>query len=221
LKEVNAALRFVFLILCAVSVRGQENDWLIVPGERLGPIRSDITRAGLDRLLGKARVHDQPVDSGEGPEPATVVFSEMRGAALAIFWRDLRTISNVMICYRPEDSPCKWYAEGGVSLGTSLERLETLNGRAFQIAPWGSEGGGSVSWRGGRLAGVLGDGVNNSLWLTLDFRSPPEGYTPQQHRLLDEIDALKRDPLSSDLVVRQLHLTVGRMWLNCTVMIGR
>jgi hypothetical protein len=117
LKEVNAALCFVFLVLCAACVRAQQNDWLVVPGERLGPIPSSITRAGLDQLLGKDRVHDQPVDSGEGPEPATVVFSETPGAALAIFWRDNRTVRDVMICYRLEDRPCKWHARGGVRGG--------------------------------------------------------------------------------------------------------
>jgi hypothetical protein len=38
---------------------------------------------------------------------------------------------------------------------------------------------------------------------------------------LDENAALKRDPLSSDLAVRQLHLSVSRMVLNCVVAIER
>jgi len=96
---VRTALRFIFPILWAVSAEAQQNDWLIVPGERLGPIPTSITRAGLERLLGKANVHDQPVETGEGPWPGTVIFSQPPpGGALAIIWRDSRTIMSVMIC---------------------------------------------------------------------------------------------------------------------------
>jgi hypothetical protein len=141
-------------------------------------------------------------------------FSETPGAALAIFWRDDRTVRDVMICYRPEDHPCRWHAKDGISLGTSLERLEKLNGRAFQISREGDTWGGVMSWRGGRLAIVLGDGANKKLGLGLYFRYPPRAYTPQQRRLLDEIDALKRHPYSSDLAIRKLHLTVTSMGWN-------
>lgn len=209
-------MRFVLVVLCAVVLQAQQNDWLIVPGERIGPIPTSVTRAGLDRLLGKDKVHDQLVDRGDGPEPGTVVFSETPGAALAIFWRDSRTVNDVRICYRPEDSPCRWHTKDDIILGTSLERLEALNGRAFEMTREGSWGA-VTSWRSGRLAEVLGDGVNNRLRLRLGFRHPPEGYTAQQRRLVNEIDARKRDPLSSDLAVRQLQLFVSNMWLDCTI----
>jgi hypothetical protein len=78
-------LPFALVVLCAVSALAQQNDWLIVPGKRLGPITSDVTRADLDRLFDKASVKDKPVDSGEGPELATVVFPKMPAAGIAIF----------------------------------------------------------------------------------------------------------------------------------------
>jgi hypothetical protein len=214
LETVKAALRFFFLSLWAFCVPAQQNDWLVVPGERLGPISSTVTRAGLERLLGKANIRDQKVDSGEGQEPATVVFPEKPGATLAIFWRDSGAIRDVIMCYQRDDHFCKWHTKEGVSLGTSLEQLEKLNGRPFEFTPWGSDVGGNiVSWQGGRLAGVLGEGVNNRLWLTLDFPVSSHGFTRKQRSLLDEIDALKRGPLSSDLAVRQLQPVVSGMRL--------
>jgi hypothetical protein len=206
----------ILVMLCAASAMAQQNDWLIVPGKRLGPITSDTNRADLDRLFGKVSVHDQPVDSGEGPEPATVVFPKMPTATLAIFWQDGR-IDRVMVCYQRETGPCKWHTENGVSLGTSLQKLETLNGRAFQIQPWGSDVGGNISsWRGGKLARLFGEGESRQLLLTVYFQETPKGLTPEQGKLLDEIDRQKRSPLSNDLAVRQLRPTVTRMELVFT-----
>ena len=210
---MKAALRLIFPILWAVSLRAEQNDWLIVPGERLGPIRSDVTRAGLDRLFGKAQVRDEMFDPAEGPGLATVVFPETLGATLVISWRDKR-IDRVMIChgYRPvvADDFCKWHTQGGITFGTSLERLETLNGRAFQISSAQGEGQGYVtSWEGGKLAKSLGERTGSQLWLQLSMRkSPTTANTSEQRSLFDEMYALKRPPLSTDPAVRQLKLVV-------------
>jgi hypothetical protein len=200
-----------FVILWAVSVRAQENDWLIVPGERLGPITSSMTRADLVRLFGKAQVRDEMDDPAEGPGLATLVFPKTPGSELIISWGKKR-MSRVMICTEPGDVPCKWHAGGGITIGTSLERLETLNGRAFQIAPEQGEGQGYVtSWQGGKLAGSLGEGTGRKLWVQLGVRYPSTGSTYEQRRLFDEMYALKRPPLSSDPAVGQLKLVVVQM----------
>ena len=217
-------------MLCAASALAQQNDWLIVPGKRLGPITLDTTRTDLEGLFGKTNVLDQPVETGEGPEPGTVVFPGMPTGALAILWQrtlqgnlsyeNHNRISDVRICYQPLAAPCKWHTENGVSLGTNLKRLETLNGRAFQIEPWGYDLGGNISsWRGGRLAGVFEDGgkswwgADSKLWLTVGWQQSPNGYSPQQRKSLDEIGRQERNPLSTDSAVRLLHPTVIRMWL--------
>jgi hypothetical protein len=206
-------LSFGLAILYAAFALAQQNDWLIVPGKRLGPVTSNTTRADLDRMFGRSSVQDQPVDSGEGPEPATVVFSEIPTAALAFFWRDGR-LDRVMVCYQDETGPCKWHTESGVSLGTKVRQLETLNGRAFQIEPWVSDVGGNISsWREGKLAGVFGEGENRQVLLTVGWHEPSNGPTPQQRKLEDEIDRQERAPLSSDLAVRRLQPRVTHMML--------
>ena len=206
------ASRLACAILCATLGMAQQNDWLLVPGKRLGPIRSDASRADLDRLFGKANVQDRPVDSGEGEEPATVVFPNVPTAALAIFWQDDR-MDRVMVCYQRQAGPCKWHTENGVTLGTRLLQLEKLNGRAFQIEAWGSDVGGNISsWRGGTLASIFGE----QLRLGLYFQETPRDYTPKQIKLLNEIDRQKRHPLSSDIAVRELRPTVVRMQLIFT-----
>jgi len=208
---VKTKLPFALIVLCATSALAQQNDWLIVPGKRLGPITSDTTRADLDRIFGKAGVQDQPVDSGEGPEPATVVFPKSPSGALAIFWQEDNRMDRVTICYQQHEAgPCKWHTASGVSLGTNLQQLEALNGRAFQIEPWGYDLGGNISsWRGGKLAGFFGDGVSRKLLLAVYIQE--KSLTPEERKLFDEINRQKSKPLSSDPAVRQLHPTVTRM----------
>jgi len=199
-------------VLFSASAMGQQNDWLIVPGRRLGPLNANTTRADLDRIFGKSDVQDQSLDGGEGPEPATVVFPKTPDAALAIFWQDNR-MDRVMICYQHEAGPCKWHTQNRVSLGTNLQQLETLNGRAFQIENWGYDLGGNISsWRRGKLEAIFG----SRLVLSVYFQKTPQDFTSRQRTLLNEIDRHKRKPLSTDAAVRELDPTVTRMELIFT-----
>jgi hypothetical protein len=197
--------------LAQQAVPARQNDWLIVPGKRLGPITSNTSRADLVRLFGNDNVHDEPVDSGEGQEPATVVLAKTPSAALAVFWQSGR-IDRVMVCYQRQAGPCHWHMEDGVSLGTSVRQLEMLNSRSFQIEAWGSDVGGNISsWRAGRLASVFGEGEGRHVLLTMGWQETPGGLSSERRRLEDELDKQRRGPLSSDPAVRQLRPTVTRM----------
>src|SRR5271169_470264 len=90
---VTAALGTLLL----QSAAAQKNDWLIVRGQRVGPITAATTRADLDTLFGKGNVRDGSLDSSEIPEAATVVFGNDPSAALAITW-DRERPSTIHIC---------------------------------------------------------------------------------------------------------------------------
>jgi hypothetical protein len=199
-------------LVCLGLAAAQQNDWTIVPGKRIGPIAAGTSRTGLERFFGKSNVEDKPVDTGEGPEPATVVFGKDSSTALALLWRD-GVIDRVLVCYESQFGPCKWHTGAGVSLGTTVARLEALNGRPFVAEPWGSDVGGNItSWQGGKLAGELGDGGNFLLGLTLDWRGSASGPTSGQREALDEIYGQSRT-LSSNSAVRALRPVVTRMIL--------
>jgi hypothetical protein len=225
---VKVSLSFALAILFAASVVAQGNDWLIVPGKRIGPITPDTSRADLDRLFGKVNVLDRLIDAGEGDmEPATVVFPHQTDALLAIFWErrwrengrlpyeNHKRVEYLVICevdYLDRPPPCKWHTEEGVSLGTTLQGLEALNGRGFQMTAWGSDiGGNIVSWRGGMLAGYR-DGLG--LGLHLDFPTAPKGATREGISLFDSIKQEKGMMMSSDPSVRALRPIVTHMQLR-------
>ena len=131
------------------SAAAQKNDWLIVPGQRVGPITAATTRADLDTMFGKDNVGDSSLDISEGPEAATVVFGHDTSAALAITW-DKERASTIHICFGTETGPCRWRTASGIRLGLPLMELQKINGKSFQLAGYGFDGQGAVtSWRHG------------------------------------------------------------------------
>jgi hypothetical protein len=220
---VKTLLTVAVSLLFAASALAQQNDWLIVPGKRIGPITPNTSRADLDRIFGKQNVQDQDIDDGEGGKlPATLVFPNETATSLAILWQNKRNrVAQVHICnsWYPRDPylfpACKWHTVDGVSLRTSLEKLEALNGRAFQLSEWGTDAGpGSISsWLGGRLSVYERDEKKGWLGLALEFQVSRNGLTEQQHKLYDSIQPQEGVMLSSNPAVRGLHPIVFFMVL--------
>ena len=132
------------LALFAGSAWAQKNDWLIVPGQRVGPITAATTRADLDTLFGKENVQERNLDISEGPEAATVVFADDSSAALAITW-DRERPSTIHICFATPTGPCRWRTASGIRIGLPMPELQKLNEKAFQVAGYGFDGQGVVT----------------------------------------------------------------------------
>jgi hypothetical protein len=136
--------------LLAVSAAAQKNDWLIVPGQRVGPVTAATTRAELDELFGKENVREQNLDISDGPDVATVVYRTDSSAALAITWEKEHAAS-VYICFGTKSGPCRWRTASGIRIGLPIRELDKLNGKAFQVSGFGEDRGQVVSWRKGAL----------------------------------------------------------------------
>ena len=50
---MNLVRWMMAVALLAAPMAAQKNDWLIVPGQRVGPITAAATRAELDALLAR------------------------------------------------------------------------------------------------------------------------------------------------------------------------
>ncbi len=138
-------------VLLAGSAAAEKNDWLIVPGERVGPITRATTRAELDELFGKENVRDGSLDRSDLPEAATIVLGSDSSAALAITW-DRERPATIHICFGTQSGPCRWRTASGIRIGLPLFELQKLNGKAFQLMGYGFDGEGTVtSWRHGSL----------------------------------------------------------------------
>jgi len=147
---MNLVRWMMAVALLAAPMAAQKNDWLIVPGQRVGPITAAATRAELDALFGTENVHDGRFEGGEVPEAATVIYPGDSSAALAVTW-DRGRPASIHICFGTQTGPCRWRTASGIRIGLPIRELEKLNGKGFQAGGFAQDRGQVVSWRKGAL----------------------------------------------------------------------
>lgn len=176
------------------------NDWVIVPGERVGSITaSNNTVEGILAAFGKDAVR-QPVYVGEGIEiDGIVVFGgtknelevgiDTEGGQEPVFFRVGQPGSD-------------WRTEQGISVGTTLEQLNEINGQPFAFNGFGWDFGGRVTdWKGGK--------VNTQLQLTLDMGEGDIGE--EAFPLLGDVELSSDNPLlaGKKVVVSAMVVSLG------------
>ena len=83
---------FVLVAGCLVAARSVAADWVIVPGERVGPIDAGVSEARLVELFGAANVERASFEPEPGETvPATIVFAKDSTRRAVILWRDPQT----------------------------------------------------------------------------------------------------------------------------------
>ena len=133
------------------------NDWLIVPGTRVGPITASAVPADLRRLFPEAAIKDDEIELDEGMlQPATLVYNDNSSERLAVSWTGKAPDAHpkqIFVCWGRRRGPCRWQVSGGIKVGTHLKDLESMNEKQFTISGFGWNYGGNVlSWDGGALA---------------------------------------------------------------------
>jgi hypothetical protein len=159
----------------------------------------------LRRAFGSANVKAERIDIGEGETvPGTVLFSADSTRRLMIIWSDstARRLPRRLIL---RDDSSRWSVAEGITLGTTLEELEKLNGRPFTLAGFGWDYAGVVmDWRGGKLATPLGRSVKLYLVPPSSAQSDP-AYN----------SVLGDRPYASDLAaMRRLKPTVRQIFID-------
>jgi hypothetical protein len=189
------------LLLLAVTVPLFAHDWLIVPGERVGPVTARSTEDDLQAAFGSASMVRATIQIDKTTAAPGVEISRGRpGESLAIVWprkeRGLWWPLLVIPCYGSTGAECKWRTAAGVRVGLSVAELEKLNGKPFLLFPsqvrhvWTEPW-----WDEGKLAGQLGEDVE------LYFEDPdydfdfyaPEAYMPSNKEpLTDRVRRIDR-----------------------------
>ena len=125
----------------------------IIPGRSAGPVTAASRETDLKLRYGAEAVR---IELGEGETtPGTVLFARDSLLRAEIVWHD--TVSRS----RParfilRGSRSKWTVGPGISLGTSLQELERINGRPFMLAGFGWDYAGVITeWGGGVLDSAL------------------------------------------------------------------
>lgn len=143
---------FFVLALILVSGTTVPEPWIIIPGGASGAITASTTRKDLVASYGAANVRDQDIDVGEGEtEPGTAVFPRDPKRSIEILWKDPETKrSPKSLTIRGSTS--LWKTVHEITLGTSLKKLEQINGRPFVLCGFAWDYSGTVtSWQNGAL----------------------------------------------------------------------
>lgn len=129
-------------------------DFVIVAGQSFGPINADATEESLKQQFGADKVKREKMYVGDGIEmDGAVVFPNEPEKRVEVFWfeEDPKRVQLVQI----HGEKSEWKTAQGVTLGTTLQELEKLNGKPFAIMGLGWDFGGTVSdWKGGALDGL-------------------------------------------------------------------
>lgn len=127
-------------------------DWLIVPGERVGPLTAASSATDLIGVFGAENIRDEPYPLGEGEsEPGTVIFPDDPTRRMAILWNDLDKKARPL-SVRIDGAGSIWKTAQGVTVGMSLKSVEALNGKPFRLYGFGWDYGGQlVESNGGEL----------------------------------------------------------------------
>jgi hypothetical protein len=185
------------------------HDWVVVPGERVGPVRASTTKNELIALFGAEVVKDGEIDVGEGEmHPGTLVYPDDPSRRLAITW-ERGNLKRIDVCYGLRDGVCRWKTPQGVGIGTTLKEFEKLNGRPFKLAgfSWDYEGT-IVSWEDGKLSHGFGDG-RTYLRLRPAPARPGGNSQPEEDQVLGDRDYSSSHPAMQKLNPRVYQMIVS------------
>lgn len=168
-------LSLLFVLLwtwSGAALADPKADWTLVPGVRAGAITSRVTEEQLIKRFGKDQVgrEEYRVAPDGEPQTVTVLWPKDEMHKLRIAWTEDKPFTKLDLII-VEGAKSAWSLPEGISLGTTLARLEKLNGKPFKINGFGWDYGGGCDFSGGalekklasrrgngRAALILGDG---------------------------------------------------------------
>lgn len=157
------------------ATTAQQIDCTIVPGERAGLItKNACSREEVLKAYGDSAVVDtiHLVESMEGE--GVVLFPNNPRRTAYIYW-DPEFMPNrpSFIRILGGDMPstgADWKTDSGLAIGATLEAVEKVNGKPFDIYGFGWDYGGQVTdWKGGKL-----DGTGLGFFFTLGETDAPD-----------------------------------------------
>lgn len=168
------------------------NDVKIIPGERVGMITARTTEAELERLYGAENLKIMRIPVAEGEEQEGVVLFPGTNKEIEIIWQAASSEGTPAFVRITQDSTV-WKTEEGITIGSSLEALEKINGKPFNLYGFEWDYGGLVTnWNKGNL--------NQHFVVAL----VPQDFNALKEDMLGEMQLTSDDPK-----VRALKAKVG------------
>jgi len=132
-------------------VANPSQDFLVIPGKQVGPIRLKTSETDLIRIYGPGNVSRGEVQTAAGQtEPCTIVLGGTHDE-LKITWKDdTRTAIKAVYLHHPQG---RWITPQGLQVGMDLTELTKANKAPVSFYGFNWTYGGTISgWRKGTLA---------------------------------------------------------------------
>ncbi|MCB9082337.1 MAG: hypothetical protein H6555_11575 [Lewinellaceae bacterium] len=172
------------------------NDFIIVPGQRVGPLAASAARENdLIQTFGAENIKKQPIYIAEGYEmPGYIIFPDTPSELEVVY--DTTVAMDKPAFIRISRADTQWKTDQGITLGTTMAELQAINGKPFLFYGFGWDYGGAVTnWNDGA--------ISSDLMITLDAG---EGEFPDT--LLGDQEISSDNPLLKDLPIRVVIMEV-------------
>ena len=203
-------MRWLVLSMLAVLVSpalAKDKVYLLNLDLTLAEIARPLTEPKLIRRFGARNVTSADVAVGEGEsEKGTILFGENPEKRIFILWHNNQAkVSPKSICIRDPNS--LWHLPNGISIGTSLKKLERLNSGPFKMSGFDWDYAGTIlDWHGGRLRSMNSKEFGIRIIIRLDAYA---GDRSSKLTRAEESSILgDRDLISSIAALQKLDPTV-------------
>lgn len=124
-------------------------DNTIVLGRRVGLIKPSMTATDIERAYGKKNFKMEQLPGAEGETIAGAKLFEGTERELEIVWDPEKEKTKVVFDIRIIGKA--WKFENGLKSGMTVEEVEKINGKPFQIAGFSWDYGGYANFKSGKL----------------------------------------------------------------------
>lgn len=173
------------------------DNWVCVPGERVGNITAKTTEEDLKRIYGVENIISKKELIEEGTREVTITYVYAgTNDEIKILWGKDQTLQKpIWVWISNNDS--KWITPEGIAIGTPLDELKKINKDTFVFNGFGWDYGGVVSSWG---KGILSK-YNNRIQITLG----PDDYNMLTNNYLGDGVAIS----SNDEGITKLKIRVS------------
>lgn len=152
-KQIGLIGGLLIFILVSMNIGAAvKNDWLCVPGVRVGPITSKTSEERLKEIFGAKNVKREKILVAEGTEEITVAYV-YKGSKdhIEVRWTEGKAFKECSSVGMVNEGG-KWHTKDGIRVGAPLERINLINGKPFKFYGFGWDyGGWIIDWGKGKL----------------------------------------------------------------------
>jgi hypothetical protein len=166
--KISLSLLTLTFLLSPLVAQDQRNDWLLIPDSRIGPITTHWTGADLIKAFGTLHCHlkDLPERWEGGESRKGYLLYPGTADELEVYLGADGTVESVELSTRtlfidPKTGEfveskravgkTRWHSISGITVGSTIEFVEKVNGKSFHVEGWETEGGGMTEWKGGNI----------------------------------------------------------------------